>query len=160
MKTPEHPSTQWWQSICRKGNQKSKLETYIQNQLIILYPILEFHFNRRDAINGELDIYIPSLKLAFELNGIFHYEPVFGPEKLTQIQNNDNRKFQACIEREIELCIIDSSKDKYFKEKTAKPFLDIIVKIINDKLASPVRFERTTQNLENSCSIQLSYRDL
>jgi len=46
----------------------------------MLYPDLVIHFNKKDAINSELDIYIPSLKLAFELNGIFHYEPIFGKE--------------------------------------------------------------------------------
>jgi len=116
-----------------KGTRKSKLEFYLENKLVLLYPNLEFHFNRKDSINSELDIYIPSMKLAFELNGLFHYEPIFGENKLEQIQNNDKRKFQACLERNIELCIIDSSKLKYFKESNAKPYLDIIVDIINKK---------------------------
>jgi hypothetical protein len=113
-----------------KGNRKSKLEFYLEKELPLLYPDIEFHFNRKDAINSELDIYIPSMKLAFELNGIFHYEPIYGETKLNQIQNNDKRKFQACLERGIELCIIDSSKLKYFKESNAKPFLSIILRII------------------------------
>lgn len=116
-----------------KGNRKSKLEFYLEKELPLLYPDLEFHFNRKDAINSELDVYIPNMKLAFELNGIFHYEPIYGDLKLEQIQNNDKRKFQACIEREIELCIIDASQLKYFKEKNAKPYLDIIINIINQK---------------------------
>lgn len=118
----------------RKGNRKSKLEFYLEKELPLLYPNLEFHFNRKDTINSELDIYIPSMKLAFELNGLFHYEPIFGESKLEQIQNNDKRKFQACLERNIELCIIDASQLKYFKESNAKPYLDIIVDIINNKL--------------------------
>ena len=118
-----------------KGNRKSKLEFYLEKELPLLYPNLEFHFNRKDAINSELDVYIPSLNLAFELNGLFHYEPIFGENKLEQIHNNDKRKFQACLERNIELCIIDSSKLKYFKESNAKPYLGIVVDIINKKLA-------------------------
>jgi hypothetical protein len=82
------------------GTRVSKLETWLQTQLPALYPVLEFQFNRRDTINGELDIYVPSLRLAFELNGVFHYEPIYGPEKLASIQTNDERKFQACVERE------------------------------------------------------------
>jgi hypothetical protein len=120
-----------------QGCRKSKLEYYLEEKLPALYPSLEFHFNRKDAINSELDIYIPSLKLAFELNGIYHYEPIHGAVTLTKIQNNDHRKFQACLERNIELCIIDSSKLAYFKESNAKPYLEIVQKILDQKI-SPV----------------------
>ena len=116
-----------------KGNRRSKLEIYLESELIKLYPKLDFKFNSKTTINSELDIYIPSLKLAFELNGIYHYEPIHGKDKLQQIQNNDNRKFQACLENNIELCIIDTSGLKYFKPDNAKKYLDIIVNIINSK---------------------------
>lgn len=115
------------------GYKRSKLEKYIEEQLIILYPSLIFDFNKTNTINSELDIYIPSLKLAFEINGIFHYEPVFGPEQLSKIQNNDQRKFQACIERGISFCTIDSSSLKHFKKDKADYFLQIIIDIINNK---------------------------
>ena len=114
------------------GTRRSKLETYLEQQLTSLYPSLAIDFNKKDIINSELDIYIPSLKLAFELNGIYHYEPIHGPDKLNQIQNNDHRKFQACAEQNISLCIIDTSKQKYFKESTSQEFLNIIIDIINN----------------------------
>ena len=117
----------------KHGTRRSKLEVWLEQQLPSLYPSLEFHFNRKDAINAELDIYIPSIKLAFELNGIFHYEPIYGPKKLAQIQNNDQRKYQTCIEHGIELCLIDVSKFKHFKEKGAMMFLDVIRNIIDQK---------------------------
>lgn len=114
------------------GIRRSKLESFLEQQLISIYPNLKIDFNKKDAINSELDIYIPSLKLAFELNGIFHYEPIYGSNKLNQIKNNDHRKFQACAEQNISLCIIDTSKQKYFKESTSKEFLSIITDIINN----------------------------
>lgn len=116
-----------------KGTRVSKLEVWLSEQLTLLYPNLEIHYNRKDAINSELDIYIPSLKLAFELNGIFHYEPIYGPDKLQQIQNNDKHKFKSCLEQNISLCIIDSSDLKYFKPVKVKKYLDIITNIINSK---------------------------
>ena len=119
----------------KHGTRKSKLEKWLETKLIDLYPDLEIHFNRKDAINSELDIYIPELKLAFELNGVFHYEPIYGKNKLQQIQNNDNRKFQACLEKGIELCIIDTSQQKYFKEKTSQKYLNIIVNLLNSQLS-------------------------
>lgn len=115
------------------GNRRSKLEKYLEVELIKSYPDLKMYFNCKDTINSELDIYIPSFKLAFELNGIFHYEPIFGQEKLSQIQNNDNRKFQACLENNIELCIIDASSLSYFKEHNAQKYLNIIKIIIDGK---------------------------
>lgn len=118
------------------GNRRSKLETWLETELTKLYPGIDFHFNRKDAINSELDIYLPSLRLAFELNGIFHYEPIYGDTKLNQIQNNDHRKFQACIEAGISLCIIDSSGLKYFKPSNAMKYLGIIKDIIDDKVSN------------------------
>jgi len=76
----------------------------------------------------------PTLELAFELNGIFHYEPIFGQDKLSQIQNNDGRRFQVCLERGIELCIVDVSVLKYFKPANAQRYLDIVSGIIGQKL--------------------------
>jgi hypothetical protein len=117
-----------------KGTRISKLEVWLSEKLPKLYPDLKFHFNRKDAINSELDVYIPSLELAFELNGIFHYEPIFGQEQLAKIENNDQRKFQACLENGIELCTVDVSKLSYFKDSNAQPYLNIITDIINLKL--------------------------
>ena len=116
------------------GTRISKLELWLQSKLSELYPNLSILYNDKTTINSELDIYIPSLNLAFELNGIFHYEPIYGPEKLNQIQNNDNRKFQACLEKSIELCIIDTSKQKRVTEKSSQEFLSIIVKLVSLKL--------------------------
>jgi hypothetical protein len=95
-----------------------------------LYPDLVILFNDKSTINSELDIYIPSLRIAFELNGIFHYEPIFGKDKLKQINNNDNNKFQKCIANNISLCIIDISKQKHFTEKSSIIYLEIIKNII------------------------------
>lgn len=114
-----------------KGTVRSKLEQWLETKLVELYPALLIQFNKKDTIGSELDIYIPSLKLAFELNGIFHYEPIFGANKLQQIQFNDTNKFQKCQELGISLCIIDTSSQKYFKEQTSKKFLDIIVSVIS-----------------------------
>lgn len=115
------------------STRRSKLEIWLENKLIAQYPTIEFVFNGKETINSELDIYIPEFKLAFELNGIFHYEPIYGPEKLISIQNNDHRKFQACYEAGISLAIIDVSSMKNFKEKQAQQYLDIIIGLISEK---------------------------
>lgn len=112
------------------GTRRSKLEKWLEEKLSTLYPNLEIKYCDKTAINSELDIYIPSFKLAFELNGIYHYEPIHGQNKLEQIQRNDANKFQLCQENNISLCIIDTSQHKYVTEKSSKKYLDIIVEII------------------------------
>lgn len=116
------------------GCRRSKLEIWIEQNLKEHYPMLNILYNNIEVINAELDIYIPSLKLAFELNGIFHYEPIYGEEKLNKTQINDKRKFQACLEQQIELCIIDTSMAKKFKPERDKKYLEIIFSIIDNKL--------------------------
>jgi hypothetical protein len=124
-----------------KGTRRSKLEALIEEKLKILYPKEEILFNNKQTINSELDIYFPRLKLAFELNGIFHYEPIYGEEKLKNIKNNDERKFQACIERGIELCIIDTSSVGYIKKDTLEKYITIIASIISKNKVEKERFE-------------------
>lgn len=128
------------------GTRRSKLENWLEEKLTAFYPELETSYNDKTTINSELDIYIPSLKLAIELNGIYHYEPIHGADKLASIQNNDGRKFQACLENGIELVIIDTSSLKYFKPINAQKYLEIISNIITMKMVgieeieSPLHF--------------------
>jgi hypothetical protein len=112
------------------GYRRSKIEVWIEDQLKALYPSLHILFNDKTAINSELDIYIPSLSLSFELNGVFHYEPIYGQKKLKQIQTNDKNKFYLCQQNHISLCIIDISSIIHFKPLKAQKFLDIICNII------------------------------
>jgi DNA-binding XRE family transcriptional regulator len=117
-----------------KGTRRSKLEVWLETKLTEKYPNLPIEYNKTTAINSELDIYIPSLKLAFELNGIFHYEPIYGDEKLYKTQTNDTHKFSTCLKNSIGLCVIDTHNVKYLKKERDKKFLDIITNIIDEKV--------------------------
>lgn len=119
----------------KTGIRRSKLEIYLEETLPVIFPNLKIEFNSKTAIHSELDIYIPNLRLAFELNGIYHYEPIHGKDKLTQIQKNDKNKFQACIQAEISLCIIDTTSQKKFTKRSSQKFLNIIMSIIQQKLS-------------------------
>jgi len=118
------------------GTRRSKLEIWLEEQLSILYPNLHIDYNKPNAIGSELDIHIPSLNLAIELNGIFHYEPIYGVDKLQKIQENDHSKSKACHDNQIDLCVIDTSGQKYFKPKSSQKYLDIITNILNERLST------------------------
>lgn len=129
------------------GTRRSKLERWIEQQLSNRFTF-EIHYNKTSAIEAELDIFIPHLKLAFELNGIFHYRPIFSAEQFQKIQNNDIRKFQACLELGIELCVIDVSDQIYFNDTTSQKYLDMII----TKMEATVGLEPTTGTLQKCCS--------
>lgn len=118
------------------GNKRSKLEKWIEEKLFLLYPDIDFHFNRKDTIGSELDIYIPSLKVGFELNGIFHYEPIYGDDRLKRSKENDDRKFFKCQELNISLCIIATHGFSHNSKKPerSQKYLDIITNIINERI--------------------------
>ena len=120
----------------KHGTRRSKLEKWLEEQLTQIYPNLKIEYNQKGAISSELDVYIPSMKIAFEINGIYHYEPIHGQKKFAKIQNNDKNKFQQCIAKGISLCIIDSSSSKYFKPEKSQKYLIIITDIIDDYLAN------------------------
>jgi len=139
-------SAKYWNVNKTWGTNRSKLEKWMEQRLIEKYPDLKILYNDRTSINAELDIYIPSLVIAFELNGIFHYEPIYGKEQMNKTITNDNRKFQACLEQGIELCIIDTYNAKYLKKERDQKFLNIITNLIDIKLADK------SHNYTNNCA--------
>lgn len=113
-----------------KGICRSKLEIWLEKQLTILYPNLYFSFNHK-INNLEFDIMIPSLNLAFEINGIVHYRPIYGQERLEEIQKNDTKKQALCQELEIKFYVINTKKMGYFKPSKGRIYLNKIVEFIN-----------------------------
>lgn len=123
----------------KTGTRISKLELFLQKELSNRYPKIEFQFNKKDVIQSELDIYIPVLKIAFEINGIFHYKPIFGKNKLRRVKNNDRIKKRSCIKNGIELRVINSSSLDPFHPEKAKKYLNSIGSIIENRRCGPTR---------------------
>lgn len=118
------------------GIRRSKFEIQLENCLLQEFPNLKFLFSNKKIIGSELDIYIPTLQLGFEIQGIFHYEPIFGQEKLNQIQKNDQNKEVACKELGITLIKLDISKLKRCTENTVKPYNEKVFDEIKSRLPS------------------------
>ena len=117
------------------GFKRSHLESYIEGELSKLYPNIVINYNDRSIIDYELDIFIPKLNIAFELNGIFHYKPIFGNEKLKKIQTIDEAKIVKCKEKKILLYVINISSQKHFTTQSSEVFLNMIKNIIDENLA-------------------------
>ncbi len=116
------------------GIRRSKIEIFLQENLNSLYPDLNVIYNQKSIISSELDIYLPDLKVAFEINGIFHYEPIYGDEKFEQIKLNDIKKAESCKEQNITLHTIDVSKLKNFKKELGIKYLEEVKGIIDETL--------------------------
>lgn len=117
------------------GIRRSKLEKWIEGQLETTFSNLAIKFNDIKTIDLELDIYIPDLKLAFELNGIFHYKPIY--KNYLKTINNDQKKIQRCVDKGINLVVIDVSEQGKFTEQSSRKYLNYIID--NIKLADIVQ---------------------
>src|SRR5690554_4724966 len=114
------------------GTRRSRLEHYLQEVLEEKYPTLEILFNDKSVLGSELDIFIPSLRIAIELNGIYHYEPIHGYDKLFKIQKNDCEKKCLCDDKGIKLIEIDTRVQKRFSVNTSMQFVTLISNIIDE----------------------------
>jgi hypothetical protein len=120
------------------GKSRSKIEEYLEQKLTTDYPNLKIKFNDKDTVYYELDIHIPTYNLAFELNGIFHYLPIYGEETLKKTQYKDQQKLLRCKEKNIDLHVINLGNTCFSKERG-----DIIYKIITDIIKSRSGQSRT-----------------
>ena len=94
------------------GLRRSKIEISIEYYVRQTHPELQLMCNHMLPVNAELDFYFPDIKLAFEMNGVFHYEPIYGIDKLTSTQAADKRKQEYCRENGIEFIVMDISSVK------------------------------------------------
>lgn len=93
-----------------KLNIRSKSEDMLVNLIKEDFPNLIIILNDREVLDGlEIDILIPEMNLAIELNGPTHYFPIYGQEKLDKIINKDVRKQVIIQQKGINLIIIDTS---------------------------------------------------
>ena len=116
----------------RKRVRRSKIETAFFEKLCSIFPDIDILPNDKIMLDGlEVDIAIPSLKLAIEWNGVIHFKPIYGDEGLRKAQTNDAKKKQLSNEKDINLIVI---ADLDSKQTTLNRALDEVKAIINDLL--------------------------
>ena len=117
----------------KSGLSRSKIELFIESKIKQDYRDVVFVFNNKSEIGMELDIYSPQLKLAIELNGVFHYLPVYGDSVLQKIQKRDKQKFDLCAARYIDFHIIDLGNEGYTKHY-ANRIYSLVCSIIEHRI--------------------------
>lgn len=115
------------------GRSRSKIELFIEENLLKDFPDINFLFNDKRAIGSELDVYIPELKIAIEINGIVHYEPIYGQEKLTKVQNRDKQKMINCYNLGIELIVIPLGKKGLTNKQIQEIYQEVSSIVRNNK---------------------------
>lgn len=99
----------------KKVGERWTSETLLFSIVCKIYPDFEaLRHYRPDWLEGlELDIFIPSLKLAFEYQGQQHFHPIEawgGEEALLELQERDKRKAWICNEKGVHLIAVDYSE--------------------------------------------------
>jgi len=112
----------------------------MEKKLIVLikkrFPNLKLIPNDKIMLDGlEVDIGIPSLNLGIEWNGIVHFKPIYGQDKLTKIQQNDAKKQIIAQNKKINLIVIPDLVSNDAKVKEA--FMSI-AKIIDQLLKNKI----------------------
>ena len=103
----------------KRLSKRSKCEIMLFDLLKEKYTSLDLVANGKKMLEGmECDIEIASLSLAIEWNGIVHYKPIYGEEKLRKIQSVDERKQNLAQQKGIRLIVVPDlvSNEKYVKE--------------------------------------------
>ncbi len=116
---------------------RSKFELECEKRLSILYPEMEINYNRQGIIDYELDIYIPSLNLAIEINGACHYIKIAKKFNLERKQAIDREKIELCKKAYVDLYVLNTSKMQFPKDNDIyfnmiKNFIDTKLKTINN----------------------------
>lgn len=111
------------------GSRRSKLEVYIERKLTEELT-LKIEYNDT-SIGYELDIYLPEMSFAIELNGVFHYKAIYGEKALLKRQEIDRLKAEECVKRNIKLIVINVSEDKVNKRTLEKRYNEIKSLILN-----------------------------
>jgi very-short-patch-repair endonuclease len=124
-------------NILRKANEAvrlsskigSKLERFLLQQLLNDGYNVVFHQEQTLANTKlQIDLFLPKLNVAIEVDGPSHFEPVWGEQNLTKNKKYDNKKSGLILGKGLFLIRIKQSKD--FSTSRAK----LIYNEIKDKL--------------------------
>ena len=112
---------------------RSKLEHYLEAQIKESFPHLKLIANDRVCLSGkEIDLYLPEIKLAIEINGPHHYKAIYGKDRMVSTLQNDTFKRLMCMVKGIDLICIPYLETLTNKNKVE--YLGKIFELIEKRL--------------------------
>lgn len=113
----------------------SKLEKYIHKQLLSDGYKVEFH-KEQVLVNTRLqiDLFVPSINLAIEVDGPSHFQPVWGEQSLSRNKSYDSKKEGLILGRGWNLVRIVQTKD-YSDSRASLTYQSLIDTIKNNENA-------------------------
>lgn len=124
-----HSCSATFSNKTRLKTRRSKCEIALFEMLVKEFPNLDILPNDKTMLEGyEVDIAIPQLKLAIEWNGIVHFKPIYGQEKLNKIQNRDQEKLLLATNKNINLIIISDHSSTMSRVNEAFEQIKSIIK--------------------------------
>lgn len=97
----------------REASKKgSKLELYLLDKLLKDGYKVDFH--KEQTLSNtklQIDLFLPKLNIAIEVDGLSHFEPVWGSETLKRNKKYDNKKTGLILGRGLVLIRIKQIKD-------------------------------------------------
>ena len=108
----------------------SKLEKFLLEGLLNEGIDTKFHYEQM-LVNTKLqiDLFIPSINLAIEVDGPSHFDPVWGEEALKKTQTYDNKKQGLILGKGMNLVRIKQTMD--FSIARSNIILDQLITLIN-----------------------------
>ena len=123
------------EAIRKASREGSKLEKYILENLILEGYRVDFH-KKHMLLNEklEIDLFLPELSVAIEVDGPSHFKPVWGVDNLIKNQKADRQKTGLILESGLVMVRIKQEKklsQRYQREVEGKLFE--LLKKIQDK---------------------------
>lgn len=118
-------------AVREAGKTGSKLEKFLLKKLLSEGYSVEFH-KEQSILNTKLqiDLFLPTLNVAIEVDGPSHFEPVWGDDTLTRNKKYDDKKTGLIIGKGLFLVRIKQSKD--FSSSRGLIIFNQLVDVLNN----------------------------
>ena len=123
----------------------SRLEKYILDRLLKDGYKVDFHKEQMLANTKlQIDLFLPTLNVAIEVDGLSHFEPVWGEETLKKNKGYDNKKTGLILGKGLVLIRVKQLRD--FSSSRASLLYDKLKSILSD---IQIKFpDKDNRNLE------------